>query len=1031
MAHREIEDLFERFRRDGDAAALGSVFDTTAADLLALARRVTRDRAEADDVLQSTFLAAIERAASFERGREPPPVARRDPRAPGGPRAPAPRRGDGGPRRRKLQHGGSRRDRRRPRARRRRRERARAALPADREVLVPLLLDGRRAVDIARALERRPDTVHMRIHRGLARLRRLLPAGFLGLAPVRVEVLRAARAAAGRETAVATSAAAIGGVLLVNKLVLAAAGAAVVSTLAWLAWPTGSPAAPAIAASEPPPQVAALESVEPSAPVEPPAPWEKTRSRIEAPEAPGAPGASVATIEVVEADGRPASGIAAAIVDARSSVKALTAGADGCIRIEASREPVEIIVGRPDLFPLRVPLVLEPGPHRIELPPGRAVSGRVRVDGAPPAEPIVLRLFTTPSPLAGLEPVAEIARALGCEKYDSFSLALETSADGSFRASGLPDGWYGSLQVPRIYTLPDAPPNSFGNQSLALESPAEGLVIDLERMKGLRGRVVEAGDGQPVSNARLMARAEWSPSGNTTEIGTTADASGRFEMPLSTVEFRSIRFTTVTDAESRGSATATFRREDLGPDLDLGDLLLERPPSRDLALLVRDPQGNPIPKALASAGDLVSAPTDGEGRTALAAVPLATKEMEVAAHGFWGKTIALPEAIDRPLEVELEPGNELAVDVEGIPADLAGRIALHLVCTEPPFANLGDHWLPGWLVRSVTVGGCWSASPAEGVVNCACAEDGRLVLEDLRPGLPVKLRLVGGFQDVLLETDVEPLGRSEHRRVSLRHPEPKCVVAGRTLADDGTPLPRVRVTLRRGEKDTDSRGSDGEGRFTFSLQQPGVLDLTATKPGWVAEPRAVVADGASDASVEVRLQRSRPVAIDVLDPHGNRVPTARLEVRPPAGYLAQFPREDRAGRFHFDDLPPVPSRLRILLAGDVLERPIDPLVPEISIEVPAYGRIEFRWDPASVPASEANVYPVIVLRSLDSKRAPLTYANLAMAPGEFPVVWAGDYTLGLETYSNPTATSKERWIPLRPPVPVHVEVDRTMTVSLP
>src|SRR6186713_534663 len=69
MAHREIEDLFERFRRDGDAGALGSVFDATAADLLAIARRVTRDRAEADDVLQSTFLAAIERAASFERGR--------------------------------------------------------------------------------------------------------------------------------------------------------------------------------------------------------------------------------------------------------------------------------------------------------------------------------------------------------------------------------------------------------------------------------------------------------------------------------------------------------------------------------------------------------------------------------------------------------------------------------------------------------------------------------------------------------------------------------------------------------------------------------------------------------------------------------------------------------------------------------------------------------------------------------------------------------------------------------------------------
>ena len=49
-------------------AALGRCFDRAAPELLGLARRlVGSDRA--DDVLQETFLAAIERPGSYERGR--------------------------------------------------------------------------------------------------------------------------------------------------------------------------------------------------------------------------------------------------------------------------------------------------------------------------------------------------------------------------------------------------------------------------------------------------------------------------------------------------------------------------------------------------------------------------------------------------------------------------------------------------------------------------------------------------------------------------------------------------------------------------------------------------------------------------------------------------------------------------------------------------------------------------------------------------------------------------------------------------
>ena len=61
--------LFARFRRTGDPEALARVFDAVAPKLLAVARHLVTDAAEAEDVVQATFVAAIERAHSFDPKR--------------------------------------------------------------------------------------------------------------------------------------------------------------------------------------------------------------------------------------------------------------------------------------------------------------------------------------------------------------------------------------------------------------------------------------------------------------------------------------------------------------------------------------------------------------------------------------------------------------------------------------------------------------------------------------------------------------------------------------------------------------------------------------------------------------------------------------------------------------------------------------------------------------------------------------------------------------------------------------------------
>ncbi len=65
MTNDPLTRRFEDFRDHGDAAALAEVFDSTATGLLRVAMHLLRDRNSAEDLVQQTYLTAIERAATF------------------------------------------------------------------------------------------------------------------------------------------------------------------------------------------------------------------------------------------------------------------------------------------------------------------------------------------------------------------------------------------------------------------------------------------------------------------------------------------------------------------------------------------------------------------------------------------------------------------------------------------------------------------------------------------------------------------------------------------------------------------------------------------------------------------------------------------------------------------------------------------------------------------------------------------------------------------------------------------------------
>jgi len=198
-----LDRAFARYRHGRDPAALGEVFDLAAPEILRVATYLVRDRDLAEDLVQLTFLGAIESAGRFDEGRPVMPwllgilanqargQRRRQARAPDAARLP--RNPEPDPAvaagRREID------------------ETIRDAIERIdepyRAVLRMSLAQELTPKEIAESLDRPQGTVRSQLHRCLELLRKALPLGFAagalggtrGLAAIKLEVLRHARSA--------------------------------------------------------------------------------------------------------------------------------------------------------------------------------------------------------------------------------------------------------------------------------------------------------------------------------------------------------------------------------------------------------------------------------------------------------------------------------------------------------------------------------------------------------------------------------------------------------------------------------------------------------------------------------------------------------------------------------------------------------------------------------------------------------------------------------------------------------------------
>jgi len=240
MRDQCLTTLYIRFRDRGDTRALGELFDALIPELLRVARHLARDKAEAEDLVQATFLTVMEHPERFDASGRVEAwmvgILTNEARAfgRGAARRPDPER--------VLSEPTEREERERPERlavdseSRSLLEAALERLPAKyRDVLAANLLRRLSPQEIAAERDACPATIRVQLHRGLAQLRPLLPAGLAGglvmtLAPRGSAALRAELLShASRSTPLAAPAAAgtvatttLGGLLMLQRLGLGA-----------------------------------------------------------------------------------------------------------------------------------------------------------------------------------------------------------------------------------------------------------------------------------------------------------------------------------------------------------------------------------------------------------------------------------------------------------------------------------------------------------------------------------------------------------------------------------------------------------------------------------------------------------------------------------------------------------------------------------------------------------------------------------------------------------------------------------------
>jgi RNA polymerase sigma factor (sigma-70 family) len=1046
---RKLDRLYRRFQERGDVSALGKVFDLAAPELLGIARHLCGDEAEAEDALQATFLAAIEKRAQYDPERRFLPwmigilahrameARRRAERVPDPARIPERAAAD------PLSEASERELRERL-------GKTVEELPATYAGAVrEYLVEGRSPSEIASALGISLNAAHVRIHRGLKLLRKALPPSFAvgsvlclvpsrGLAAIRAEILRHAAAAfpaAAPALAVCSAAtvATVGGAFVGKKAVLAGLAVVLATVGSGLLL---SESTRSTDGDKPAVVLGSIDEASSRGRVgATPDPSTGPSSRTPLPSPAERP--AVAVLALRDPARRPLAAARAAVWIGAEILLAAKANEAGEVSVPANGEIASLLAIVPSTAIYREEVALTAGWREVVVDEGSVLSGWVVVDGHAPSEPLEISLQSD-HPLGRTEGVpAGVWERLRLPGAPS-ELEQRTDEAGAFRFAGLSRDWSGTLHPPEGYEVRDP---ALGAIDFApIERPVEGLHVEFARLPALTGRIVETRSGEPVPNplvraSLVLAGGMGMPDVFHAEIvvGGTADESGRFRVPIGRYYQGFHRGSIEFSAEDgRGRRSFPFERARLPAGWDLGDLELAA--GREIRFVVRDPSGRPVPNAVALLDDdpeRRSEPTDAHGRGAFPRASGEARRLVVGALGHATAEAPAPREGDEPLEITLPTSTVLEVLVRARDGDLPRDLEVALFSREPLFAG-EEGWNPARVHEAAGASRCLGGSVGvEGGTRIfEMNGSGRTRVCSIRPSLSLTLRVVDPFGFAVEGREIAPLAESETRVVEAVVRARPRLFTGRVLDEDGRPLAGAQLSPQFGPTGSSVR-TDATGTFRCERFYADRAGVRIERAGFVTLDLPDVRIPEDGTPLEFRMTRGFRVVVHVEDEEGNPV-SASVTARTAEGRVfGSRPFQD--GRYELADPPEEDLVIRALVGGREYDRRHSPPASEARIVVPVHGRVEVSVDPSFDVGDDFSTRVALVPKGGDlPRREAIVIADRDVeAPFVFPDVLPGSYEACLQRKlgkgDGRTSDPRED---LSSRVPVEVKAGEVVRVSL-
>jgi len=669
----------------------------------------------------------------------------------------------------------------------------------------------------------------------------------------------------------------------------------------------------------------------------------------------------------------------------------------GVTRYDAASGHAELIVIARDVPPFTREVPLAAGHQLIVVERGLAVSGRVRVARERPVGGIELTL-TSDRPLVDDSAWPEAVRgAFELGERDKLRLVTHTSDSGAFEFIGLASPWSGKLEVGETHQLLAVTGGiwSQGSESIRLDDPVEGLVLDLVALELARGHVVASVGGPGVARASVNGVLNFEPSpgddeGANANFEGRTDASGFFSLPI----HRRGGFDTESIAKGIAwpplrSASLTLdggdeiprRRLELAgaqlpENFDFGELVLER--GATLQFAVSDAQSKPLAGAYGRLDGERSAPTDETGHASIVYAPGTGRPLMVTLDGYRDARADLPKEASEVLAVVLERTNRLTVVV----SQPDGRPAI------------------GILVQ--LTGQRAQPQPRRGRGNRVneqrTDEQGRAVFSDMVPGSPLSITVRDAMGASVAER-ATTLAADEWATLELSIPRALLSFSGVVRDELGLALAEAGIEftdMQNPNRANVSARSDADGRFAFAgLSNPiGLLRVRKsgfaplTVPEFQIPPPGVIAD--------IRLERGLRLTLRMVDSRGAPVrgENLRLDL---AGERPSQGRRISDNEWEFSNLP----RIGMVAVGSAGNREyrqdVEPLNGNQDFLVPVQGGLEvtLRLDP-SLLQSTLN----LSLRARDDRRVRLSQ-NLSGEPLQtrtFAPMLPGEYQLSVTQY---------------------------------